>query len=152
MTTVVMARDYATAADAARLLALGEDWIYPHSDEMLHGMIVPRVVYVEGWLESPALTTATAELVQSRLAQDTQVVLLPRDFTTRAPLRDVLDRQAALSAPFMETVAPEPLQGDPRPSRRGAGTPAWLWVIGVAGGGSMLAALVVTLGRSWGWW
>jgi len=146
VTTVVMARDYGLAAEVALRSGLGRDWLYPHDPTLLRGMVIQRVIYVEGWLHSTTLTIETAEEVQHRLAPDAKVVTI-----TRAEL-SALEPPAPISAPFVETVAPGPIQDAPRPSRRRGGTPAWLWVLVVALGGSCLGALPVTLGRSWGWW
>lgn len=147
MTTVVMARDYRTAAEAARMLALGQDWSYPHDADQLRGIVIPRVVYVEGWLESTALTVEVAEMVQTRLAADATVLLLPRDFATREP-----ERLAAVSAPFVETVAPGLTEDSRTRSRRRGAPPAWLWGIGLLLASAAAGACLSLLADQWGWW
>lgn len=150
MTAVVMARDYATAAEAARVCGLGQDWVYPHREEMLHGLIVPRVVYVEGWLESRVITTTTADLVQTRLAPDAAVVCIPRDFAGTSAYRPTA--QAAVSAPFVDAVTPPGLFAYSRPPRRRLRLPAWVWILAVAVGGSGIGAAFTAYGKSVGWW
>ena len=151
MTTVVMARDYATAADAARFMALGQDWTYPHSSDQLLGLAIPAVVYVEGWLRSTTITTETAEAVQRQLTDDATVVMLPVNYRTRL-WGDIAERQAAVSAPFIETVASNPLLRHPGPRPGLWRDPAWAWVLSVALDGSGIAALVAKYGQAVGWW
>lgn len=145
-TTVIMARTYADAAEVAMRTGLGRDWLYPHDPALLRGMVIQRVVYVEGWLSSTSITVETAEEVQRRLAPDARVVVAPR------AILGAQEPPAAVSAPFVETVAPGPVIPAPRSSRARRGTPPWLWVLGVASGGSILGAVVVTVGKAWGWW
>lgn len=142
-TTVIMARDYRTAAEVAGRLGLGQDWLYPHDPTLMRGMAIQRVVYVEGWLTASSITVETAEEVQRRLAPDARVVQLPRA---------ALEAPAAVSAPFVETVAPDPIQDVARPSRARRGLPVWVLVLLVAIIPSSLTAVVITLGKSWGWW
>jgi hypothetical protein len=142
-TTVIMARDYRTAAEVAGRLGLGHDWLYPHSPELMRGMVIQRVIYVEGWLTATSITVETAEEVQRRLAPDAQVVTAGRGW---------LEPPAPVSAPFVETVAPDPIQDAARPSRARRGAPAWLWPLGVGFVGSVLGGAIYKAGQAWGWW
>jgi len=151
MNTVVMAYDYRTAAEAARMLNLGQDWSYPHDADQLRGLTIGRVVYVEGWLHSPVLTTEVAEMVQRGLSYTSEVIVLPRDFATREQ-----ERPAAVSAPFMETVTPWHYEHQPtRPRRRWRLPVAWsaaLIVLVVGSAGVAAGHFLVRLGQAWGWW
>jgi len=143
MSTVILARTYADASEVAMRSGLGHDWIYPHKAEVLQGMRIQRVIYVEGWLHSSAITTEVAEMVQRQLVPDGVALIAPRDITTGKP-------QAAVSAPFVETTTQEALD-DAAVRRRRPPAPAVL-MLAVAFGGGLVGAVVVTLGRSWGWW
>lgn len=63
MTTVIVARDYGTAATFAARLGLGLDWVYPHDAERLRGLSIEHVVYVEEWQYSPSISLAALAII-----------------------------------------------------------------------------------------
>ena len=144
MTTVILAKTYADAAEVAGRGGLGRDWLYPHDATLLHGMVIQRVVYVEGWLHSTTITTETAEEVQRRLAPDAVVLMAPRA---------LLDAQAApapVSAPFVETATQD--SPDTSQARRRRPPAPIVVILAVSLGGGVAGALLAILGRAWGWW
>lgn len=144
MTTVILAKTYADAAEVALGIGAGSDWLYPHDATMLRGLVIRRVVYVEGWLHSTSITVETAEQVQNRLTPDARVILLKPGGPRAEP-------QAGLSAPFVAPMAQEPLPAQ-RGRQRGQGTPGWLVALVIVASGAMLGGGAAWLADLMGWW
>lgn len=143
MTTVILAMTYADAAEAARKLGVGQDFIYPHTIELLHGVRLDRVVYVQGWLHSPSITTEVAEFVNTRVTPDTTVVVVPREGApSSAP--------AGMLAPFVAPVYREGQLGTWRPPRRRLAS--WVLLLGYALAVGLAGGVLYRLGAVWGWW
>lgn len=142
MTTVVLAQSYAHAYDAAQGLGLGRDWVYPHVRELLEGLHVARVVYVQGWLEGERMTEAR-DMLASRITEATPITVWPLDTERNAP---AVYEPVMLDMPASPGV---PLTTDPRPIRR-----LPLWSIAAAGGiGGAIGTLAASLLGMWtGWW
>lgn len=130
--TVIVAADYGTAATTAARLGLGLNWHYPHDIEHVRGLAIGRVIYVEGWETSQALTAEAVTAVVARMTS----YATEEHISSRPPF------DIAVSSPFLETVtseAPRNIQhGQRRPSHRV--TMRWLWavvpvgfILGVAG-------------------
>jgi len=135
---VVFAKDYAAAATAAAQLGLGQDWVYPHDPDRLRGMAIDRVVWVDGWEASRAITPQAGAVAIARM-------------TANASERFVrLQAPQSFPSPFVETVAPVARNVQHGQGRRRRGIlPTgyeWLWVatIGAIASTIVLWALSLT--------
>lgn len=103
MTTAIIARNYDDAREAARRLGCGQDWVYPHSQEVTRGMAFTRVVFVDGWSAS-AITVEEVEDINARAAEGHEV-------TTLSLAEPAFDQ---LIAPVIDHSTTEPENYTPR--------------------------------------
>lgn len=133
MTVVILARTYGDAYDAAQHLGIGPSWIYPHEAILLRGVLVSRVIYVEGWEQSELPGDALMELA-SRMPDETQTTILRPD------------------APYTPEAGPRPfteLDIQPAPARIvRRRIPWWWWPLPI---GAALSGLI-GLANLLGWW
>lgn len=138
---IILAKDYGEAATVAARLGLGQDWVYPHSVEIVLGRVIERVVYVEGWERSATLSADAVALLPDRMT-----TAATEEYVSRGELF-----AAIIGSPFVEAVTPDARTVGPqhagarrRPLSRLAGA-----LIGAAIGVVAASGILALLGWPW---
>lgn len=114
--TVIVAASMEQARAVAKAHRI-RNWIYPGNPEVLRGVIVDRIVWVDGWQTSALIRTPAMQMLAARSSgevEEQRAMVLGLEAFGRAEAWAELDRQRALrkmSSPF---VAPVGAQAAPK--------------------------------------